>query len=278
MRKVRIVTPPNALKAMVSSADPSMAFAAFFSTKGSRSLADMLSGGDFDGDEYLLFLDSYKMVPLVGGLGTAPQLPESQDEESEEAGRMAYSQQVVMMPDVDGNGRPSDASDQPTPDKPQPQAMSLYEAFKRESVPYLALPTAAGAAKPPIVPRDPEEASKAFKKHYEDALLGNNKIGRSSNLIMLAQEHWGCGDPKTEVWCASTIRLLTRASLAKGWRGRGPWSRSSRRWGGRRIFRLVAAVGKSPTAGDVQLGARSDVGTAMWMRAMLRAAFRLTRT
>ena len=106
----------------------------------------MLSGGDFDGDEYLLFLDSYKMVPLVGGLGTAPQLPESQDEESEEAGRMAYSQQVVMMPDVDGNGRPSDASDQPTPDKPQPQAMSLYEAFKHESVPYLALPMAAGAA------------------------------------------------------------------------------------------------------------------------------------
>ena len=129
---------------------------------------------------------------------------------------MAYSQQVVMMPDIDGNGRPSDASDQPTPDKPQPQAMSLYEAFKRESVPYLALPTAAGAVKPPIVPRDPEEASKAFKKHYEDALLGNNKIGRSSNLIMLAQEHWGCGDPKTEVLVRVNYSALDEGKSGEG--------------------------------------------------------------
>ena len=43
---------PEALREMISGSDPSRSHGIFFSTRGERSLADMIAGGDFDGDEY----------------------------------------------------------------------------------------------------------------------------------------------------------------------------------------------------------------------------------
>ena len=47
-----VVRYPEALREMISGSDPARTHGVFFSTQGSRSLADMIAGGDFDGDEY----------------------------------------------------------------------------------------------------------------------------------------------------------------------------------------------------------------------------------
>ena len=43
---------PEALRDMMSGTDPTRTHGVFFSTRGSRSLADEIAGGDYDGDEY----------------------------------------------------------------------------------------------------------------------------------------------------------------------------------------------------------------------------------
>ena len=43
---------PEALREMICGTDPTRAHGVFFSTRGGRSLADEIAGGDFDGDEY----------------------------------------------------------------------------------------------------------------------------------------------------------------------------------------------------------------------------------
>ena len=47
-----VVRYPEALREMISGSDPSRTHGVFFSTRGSRSLADMIAGSDFDGDEF----------------------------------------------------------------------------------------------------------------------------------------------------------------------------------------------------------------------------------
>ena len=54
VRRVRAVPPPKELLAHLEGADPERASAIIFPTRGGRSLADEMSGGDLDGDEFAL--------------------------------------------------------------------------------------------------------------------------------------------------------------------------------------------------------------------------------
>jgi hypothetical protein len=54
VRRVRVVPPPKELLLHLGRADPDRATAIIFPTRGKRSLADEMSGGDLDGDEFAL--------------------------------------------------------------------------------------------------------------------------------------------------------------------------------------------------------------------------------
>ena len=54
LRRAKAVSPTPELARTLVGADPMLAHCVIFSTQGSRSMADMLSGGDYDGDEFLI--------------------------------------------------------------------------------------------------------------------------------------------------------------------------------------------------------------------------------
>ena len=60
VRKVDCVVPPLELRELLAGVGKTYQNALFFSTRGARALADMLSGGDYDGDEFLLICDREK--------------------------------------------------------------------------------------------------------------------------------------------------------------------------------------------------------------------------
>ena len=66
VRKVRAVVPPPELRSLLVGARHQLQNALFFSVCGERPLADMLSGGDYDGDQFLV-LRSFDKLPLGPG-------------------------------------------------------------------------------------------------------------------------------------------------------------------------------------------------------------------
>ena len=65
---------PDALREMISGCDPARTHGVFFSVRGERSLADMIAGGDFDGDEYSI-IAWQELVQLIG-VQSPPYSPE----------------------------------------------------------------------------------------------------------------------------------------------------------------------------------------------------------
>ena len=61
VRKVRGVLPTPELRAAIGCVSAEMQNGLIFSTRGDRALADMCSGGDYDGDEFLIFKSSHKI-------------------------------------------------------------------------------------------------------------------------------------------------------------------------------------------------------------------------
>ena len=65
VRRVSAVLPSEALGKMLRGAETEMANAVIFSVLGERSLADMCSGGDFDGDEVGISMSRW--LTVAGG-------------------------------------------------------------------------------------------------------------------------------------------------------------------------------------------------------------------
>ena len=70
IRKVRASLPTPELLQTFEGISPELVNGVIFSTRGPRALADMLSGGDYDGDEFLYFKSSLKL-----DIGTASDPP-----------------------------------------------------------------------------------------------------------------------------------------------------------------------------------------------------------
>lgn len=101
VRRVRVVSPPSALRRALEGVDPLRATAIIFSTRGERSLADEMDGGDMDGDEFALIwnetmLEAFprESLPawseaeqqmLLGGIQRGAQLTPLQEEPRRDA-------------------------------------------------------------------------------------------------------------------------------------------------------------------------------------------------
>ena len=69
VQKVACVEPSAALLGLVRGTRPELQNALVFSTQGARALADTLSGGDYDGDEFLVFRSSHRMETTLASDG-----------------------------------------------------------------------------------------------------------------------------------------------------------------------------------------------------------------
>lgn len=95
-------------------------------------------------------------------------------------------------------------------------AIGLVDAFVRESEAWEAQPPSAGATLPPLVPAGALEACEALARHYQDRVRASSKIGRAANLIMVAHEHWGVDDRRT-----NTLIDAYNSALDEGKSGEG---------------------------------------------------------
>lgn len=188
LRRAKAVSPTPELARTLVGADPMLAHCVIFSTQGSRSMADMLSGGDYDGDEFLIMRAAIKVhLPLESvTLPYRVDLPAGRDLPAEEA-----------------RAGPEGS--------PGAVAISIVEAFAHESPPYdppAPPPGAPPPPKPPDVPTDTTELGKALVDHCLERMGAASTVGRAANLIAVAQEHWGCGDARVNRLIAAYYAAL----------------------------------------------------------------------
>jgi hypothetical protein len=127
-------------------------------------------------------------------LSTPPPLSVA-DMEADDMAQLAPSQQQNVMVAVTGTQLACGAT-----------AMSLYDAFVVDTEPFEAPAPSTPAPPPTIFPPCPSAAEekefserqyKLLTDHLVERQAAKSKIGRTSNLLMCAQAHWGATAPRT---------------------------------------------------------------------------------
>ena len=189
VRRARAVQPPAGLRKLLAGACPQQQNALFFSVHGERALADCLSGGDYDGDEFL---------------GASPfEALHTHNTSSSEAFRWFRPSLTppLAAPAVLRSSHKFDLG-------PSEERCSIVDAFDRESEPWDGATPGAppDAPKPKPIPDEvavgrAEAASETCTQliqHYLDCVANVGTIGKASNTVELAIEAWGPGSAKVD--------------------------------------------------------------------------------